>query len=182
MEQDNKKYEFKAISEKLFALSFLLILPLFIIIYLIMDKYIFYNEKGYDVFTNLKTLGLPFILSLGFVFIISYLFFVKKYALEIKNHELYIYSNNSILYSLPYEQVKEIKFVQSKKNHSSSLQFYANKKIVLIIGYFMYKENDFYKYNTQVKYFIEDYLIKADLKQEMIENTHNTTIVLTKKD
>lgn len=95
---------------------------------------------------------------------------------------MYIYSNNSILYSLPYEQVKEIKFVQSKKNHSSSLQFYANKKIVLIIGYFMYKENDFYKYNTQVKYFIEDYLIKTDSKQEVIENNHNSTIIITKKD
>lgn len=115
MEQDNKQYQFKAINEKLFALSFLMILPLFVIIYFIMDKYLFYNEKRYDVFTNLKTLGLPFILSLGLVFIISYLFFVKKYALEIKNHELYIYSNNSILYSLPYEQVKEIKFVQCKK-------------------------------------------------------------------
>lgn len=115
MEQDNKQYQFKAINEKLFALSFLMILPLFVIIYFLMDKYLFYNEKRYDVFTNLKTFGLPFILSLGLVFIISYLFFVKKYALEIKNHELYIYSNNSILYSLPYEQVKEIKFVQSKK-------------------------------------------------------------------
>lgn len=182
MEQDNKQYEFKAINEKLFALSFLMILPLFVIIYFIMDKYLFYNEKRYDVFTNLKIFGLPFILSLGFVFIISYLFFVKKYALEIKNHELYIYSNNSILYSLPYEQVKEIKFVQSKKNNSSSLQFYANKKIVLIIGYFMYKKNDFYKYNTQVKYFIEDYLIQTDSKQEVIENTHNSTIIITKKD
>lgn len=78
MEQDNKQYQFKAINEKLFALSFLMILPLFVIIYFIMDKYLFYNEKRYDVFTNLKTLGLPFILSLGFVFIISYLFFVKN--------------------------------------------------------------------------------------------------------
>lgn len=182
MEQDNKQYQFKAINAKLFALSFLMMLPLFVIIYFIMDKYLFYNEKRYDVFTNLKTFGLPFILSLGLVFIISYLFFVKKYALEIKNHELYIYSNNSILYSLPYEQVKEIKFVQSKKNNSSSLQFYANKKIVLIIGYFMYKKNDFYKYNTQVKYFIEDYLIQTDSKQEVIENTHNSTIMITKKD
>lgn len=78
MEQDNKQYEFKAINEKLFALSFLMILPLFVIIYFIMDKYIFYNEKGYDVFTNLKTLGLPFILSLGFVFYYFVFIFCKK--------------------------------------------------------------------------------------------------------
>lgn len=38
MEQDNKQYEFKAIHEKLFALSFLMILPLFVIIYFIMKK------------------------------------------------------------------------------------------------------------------------------------------------
>lgn len=110
MEQDNKRYEFKAINEKLFAQSFLMILPLFIIIYFIMDKYIFYNEKTYDVFTNLKIFGLPFVLSIGFVFIISYLFFVKKYVLEIKKNKLFIYSNNSILHSFSYEQIKEIKF------------------------------------------------------------------------
>lgn len=72
--------------------------------------------------------------------------------------------------------------IQSKKNKSSSLQFYVNKKIVLIIGYFMYKKSDFYKYNVHVKYFIENYLMKADLKQEIIDNVHNTIIILTKKD
>lgn len=46
----------------------------------------------------------------------------------------------------------------------------------------MYKQNDFYNYNTQVKYFIEDYLIQTDSKQEVIENTHNSTIMITKKD
>ena len=74
MEQDNKQYQFKAINEKLFALSFLMILPLFVIIYFLMDKYLFYNEKRYDVFTNLKTFGLTCILSLLLLFIISYLF------------------------------------------------------------------------------------------------------------
>lgn len=46
MEQDNKQYEFKAINAKLFALSFLMILLLFVIIYFIRDKYLFYKEKG----------------------------------------------------------------------------------------------------------------------------------------
>ncbi|PQL92369.1 hypothetical protein [Apibacter adventoris] len=85
MKQDNKKYEFKAVNLKEKIIIGIVWAILFLSFFLLM-QYLYYDDKIVNVITNLKTIGIPFLISFILSFAISYYIISDKYHIQLEEN------------------------------------------------------------------------------------------------
>ena len=182
MEQNNKKYEFKAVNIVQIIIIMIVWVIIFMLIYIMMDKYIFYNIKTANVFTNLKTLGIPMIISFILLFFISQYIISSKYYIQIDNNIL-IYINRKLKYSIPIDHVSKVEYKIPNKKNAMTLQLnFNNEKVVIINGLFFTKRSESIIFERYIDTIFHKYLISLNFQDNIKQNKQSITHILTKKD
>lgn len=118
MRQVHKIYsskEFKAVTIREIIIAMILWIFIFFTIYIAMDKFIFHEEISVNVFTTLKTVGIPMIISFGILFIISQKIISSKYIIKLADEEIIIIKNNKSKYIFPINETLSI-FLKNSEN------------------------------------------------------------------
>ncbi len=182
MEQNNK-YEFRALTIKGVILIFILIVPVFFTIYLLMDKFIFYDIKHYNVFTNMKVIGIPIVLTYLLMTITSNYIVGNKYLIEINDNIIRIYKDNKIFHLIELNQLQKVEFNFNAKQKNGCLAFhYNNLKIGMFSGVLLTKKKDFIIVNDYFDTILYRYLLDNDFSEKTKKHKYITTFTLTKKD
>ncbi|TWP31794.1 hypothetical protein ETU08_00370 [Apibacter muscae] len=180
--EEFNNYTFKAITRKGAILIFILILPIFISIYLLMDIFIFYDIKVYNVFTNMKVIGIPMILTYLLITITSNYIIADKYLLETNDNKITIYRNNKYFYLIELYQIKKIICTINSKFKGGSIHIEShNNKLYIITGFFFTKKNNFPIFQEFSNIFFSS-LEKKEFSKEKKQKKELITYILTNKN
>lgn len=176
-------YTFRAITKGNAILIFILIIPVFLIIYAGMEKFIFYDIKDYNAFTITKILGIPMILTWFAITLTSNYILGNKYLIEIEDNEITIYRNNKIFHCIELSQIQKIEFYFSLKQSNGYLSFdYNSVKIFMLIGLLFTKKKDFVIVNNYFNAILRPYLLNNNFLENEQKNKQITICTLIKKD
>ena len=114
-----------------------LFLFIFFSLFISMDKLLFYNEKGSDVFTTLMTVGIPLIASWIIMLIISQTIISSKYTIQLLKNKVVIHKKNKMKYHFLLEDIEYIQLGISHKPITSGIIIKTLKnKLILYNGLF----------------------------------------------
>ncbi|TWP31793.1 hypothetical protein ETU08_00365 [Apibacter muscae] len=180
--EEFSNYTFRALTRNHAILIFILIFPVFITIYLLMDKFIFYDVKVYNVFSNMKVIGIPMILTYFLLAITANYILGNKYWINIKDNEITIYRNNKIFHSIELNQVHKIVFFFSSKQNNGYLLFNCNNiKLFMFMGVLLTKKKDFIMIQNYFNTILYPYLLKNNFTEIIQEQKGITIYTLIKK-
>ncbi len=181
MEQDNKKYEFKAVNLKQEIIIGIVWVILFLSFFIFM-QYLYRDDKIVNVIINLKIIGIPFLLSFILSFAISYYIISDKYHIQLEGDNMLIYANNKRKYNLNINNINKIIYSIPEKRNSICLLIYLDiNKIRIISGVFYTERKESKKFANYFEEILHDFLLNKGFTEEIKTKNKNVAYILTKK-